>query len=342
MKYILMKEPGKLTVEEREMPLKEPNKALIRMAACGICGSDLTAYLGTNPTVRYPINGIGHEGVGTIEDIEEEDVKRYGLKKGDRVALEPCLPCGQCYCCQKGNFNNCVNLKVAGVHTDGMMSQFCVYPPGRLHKLPDSLDFYQAALAEPLTIGLHGISRAGVQRGEFCLITGAGPIGLLTALGVMSRGAIPILLDIVEERLDFAKKLGIPFVHNSGEGSISEYLEEVTKGKLPERMIECSGSAKVLGEMHEYVCYGGTITTVGWAKKPVTINTIRCMQKELTICASRNSTGNFGEALSLIDRKEVPADKMITKIAAMEDVEAVIRDMIANPQSYLKVVVTIK
>lgn len=341
MKGVLLIEPGKMTVTEMKTPEWKKGHALVRIKACGICGSDLTAYKGTNPTVKYPVNGIGHEGVGIIEKIDREEGERFGLKEGDRVALEPYISCGNCHSCREGRFNNCVNLRVAGVHTDGMMCEACAYPLNRIYKLPDSLSFQRAALVEPLTIGLHGLSRARIKEGEYCLITGAGPIGLLAAFGAMSLGAVPILMDILEERLVFAKKVGIPYVYNNIDGGILEYLREITKGKLPEAMVECTGSPVILGRMHEFVCHGGRIAMVGWPKAPVTLNTIRCTQKELDICPSRNSNEKFGEAIRLIDEGKVPVDLLTTKIIPMDEVETVILDMIAHPQEYLKVVVEI-
>ena len=339
MKAVLLSEPGKLSISDVRIPDLQPGHVMVKMKACGICGSDLTAYQGTNKTVRYPVHGIGHEGVGVVEGMGDLDGTGVGFSVGDRVVLEPYIPCGICHSCKKGQYNNCISLKVAGVHTDGMMAEFCSYPADRIYRLPDNMDYYRAALIEPLSIALHGIDRAGVKAGDYCLITGAGPIGLLAAFGVMSRGAVPILTDILKERLDFAEEKGIPYVCHNKDGGLQEYLMEITGGKLPECMVECTGSEAILRNMHEYVCHGGNIALVGWAKEAVSINTIRCMQKELNLYPSRNSSGNFPEAIQLICTGKVPADDMTTRIIAMGDVEDVIRDMIERPQDYMKVVV---
>ena len=331
-----------MAVSDVKLPELHPGSVMVKMKACGICGSDLTAYQGTNKTVRYPVHGIGHEGVGVVEDMGNLDEKKADFAVGDRVVLEPYIPCGECHSCKKGHYNNCLNLKVAGVHTDGMMAEFCSYPADRVYRLPDSVNDYRAALIEPLSIALHGIDRAGVKAGEYCLITGAGPIGLLAAFGVLSRGGIPILTDILEKRLAFAKEKGIPHVFHNKNGGLKDYLTEVTGGKLPECMVECTGSEWILKNMHEYVCHGGNIALVGWAKEPVSVNTIRCMQKELNLFPSRNSSGNFPEAIQLICEGRIPVDDMTTRIIPMEEVEAVIRDMINRPQDYLKVVVDIE
>lgn len=335
MRILKMPKPDCLKLCDVQEPENREGCARIKMEYCGICGSDLTAYLGKNPTVRYPIEGIGHEGIGVIEEIPENT---YGLRVGDRVALEPYIPCGKCHMCAQERFNNCTDIHVAGVHTGGMMAEYVVFPIHLLHKVPTGVEALDAALTEPLTIGLHAASRAGVRAGEFCVITGAGPIGLLAALGVRNQGAVPILVDIVEERLRFAEECGIPHVCNSALGDVFSYLHEVT-GDMPDAMIDCTGSPAVLASMHDYVRHGGRIAMVGWPKGPVTVNTVRCIQKELDLYPSRNSNKQFPSALAQISEGRIPTEKIITRVVTMEETGDVMLDMIAHPESYMKVVV---
>ena len=145
MKVLCLPEPGNLVIKDLPMPELKEGQAIIKMEMCGICGSDVTAYRGVNPTMRYPINGLGHEGVGVIQEIGEND---KGLKPGDRVALEPYVPCNKCHMCAAGRFNNCADLHVCGVHKDGMMSEYFLHPVQLLYKLPDELTFTHAALVE--------------------------------------------------------------------------------------------------------------------------------------------------------------------------------------------------
>ncbi len=325
-------------IEEIAEPELTGGHAVIKMETCGICGSDVTAYRGSNPTMKYPIKGIGHEGIGTIIEIGANE---KNLKAGDRVALEPYVPDFTCHMCKSGRYNNCANLRVRGVHTDGMMVEYISHPVQLIHKLPDGLDAVKAACIEPLTIGLHGATRAKVTKGEKVVIFGAGTIGLMAAFACLSYGAVPILVDVLQKRLDFAKEIGIPYTFNSEDGEIAAYLREVTAGKLPEAMIDCTGAPVILAEMHNYVCHGGRISLVGWPKQPVTINTVRCTQKEIDIYPSRNSANKFPESIELIYSGMVPVDKMITKTIELAETENVIRDMIENPSDYLKVVVKI-
>ena len=338
MRILEMPQPEKMELCNVPEPNNKAGCAKIKMEYCGICGSDLTAYTGRNPTVKYPIEGIGHEGIGVITEIDEPS---YGLKVGDRVALEPYIPCMKCHMCAVERYNNCADIRVAGVHTGGMMAEYVVFPTRLLHKVPDNLDPLAAALTEPLTIGLHAASRARVSAGETCVITGAGPIGLLAALGVKSKGATPILVDIVDARLEFARECGIDHTFNSSTGDLIEYLKAQTNGLLPQAMIDCTGSPAILAAMHDYVCHGGRIALVGWPKGPVTVNTVRCIQKELDLCPSRNSNKQFPTALSLIADNQIPTEKIITKVVSLEETMDVMLDMMANPGDYMKVVVKI-
>ena len=338
MKVLCIEKPGKLELKEFPKPQLQPGQAVIKMEMCGICGSDVTAYRGVNPTMKYPINGLGHEGVGVVVEVGENP---EGLKVGDRVALEPYVPCLKCHMCAEERWNNCVDLHVCGVHKDGMMAEYFLHPTRQCFKIPDDMSFIHAALVEPFTIGLHGATRARAKKGEHVVVFGAGVIGLMASFACINYGATPILVDLIQERLDEAKAMGVPYTFNSGKGDVEEYLKEVTGGKLPEAMIDCTGAPAILGKMHDYVCHGGRIALIGWPHDPVMINTVRLMQKEIDVLPSRNSNKKFPEAIRLIHEGKLPVDALTTKTCKLEEVETVIQDMIKNPADYLKVVVEI-
>ena len=339
MKALCLKEPYQMSIEEVNKPVLTEDNAIVKMEMCGICGSDITAYKGVNPTVKYPVIGAGHEGIGVITEIGQNE---KGLKVGDRVALEPYIPCRKCHSCKEERFNNCVNIQVAGVHTGGMMTEYFSHPVSLLYKVPEELSLEKATLVEPLTIALHGVTRAQVKPGEFCIVTGAGPIGLLAALVVRAYGATPILVDILEDRLKFANSIGIELTYNSNNNDgLVEYLKKVTNGKLPEALVDCTGSSFIISKMHDYVCHGGRIAIVGWPKSEVMVNIVRCIQKELAIFPSRNSNKKFPEAIDLINSGKIDVEKLITKIINIDATEDTIKDIIENPNNYMKVLVRI-
>ena len=189
-------EPWQVSCVKIPMPEPKPGEALIKIMAAGICGSDIGAFRGTNGLVSYP-RVIGHELAGVVVSIPENN--KNGIKVGDRVVVDPYLYCGHCYPCRIGRTNCCTDLKVLGVHVDGGMAEYYCHPADMLIKIPEGMSWEQAAMAEPLTISLHGIHRGGLQAGEYCAIIGAGPIGLVAGMVAQAYGAHAILLDLVQE-----------------------------------------------------------------------------------------------------------------------------------------------
>lgn len=336
MRIISIKEPGKVSIDDVPYPERKEDCAIIKIKYCGICGSDTGAFKGSNPTVKYPIIGLGHEGIGSIEEICEND---KGLKIGDRVALEPYIYCTKCHQCLSGKFNNCTNIKVCGVHTTGMMSDYFHHPVRLIHKVPDGLSLRDAILTEPFTIGLHAATIGKVDIGEKCLIFGAGVVGLMTAYAVKTYGGIPIICDILQERLDKAKEMGFVHVCNSANEDLEKYVDEITDGKMADVLIDCTGSPVVIKNLNLYIAYGARIVLVGWPNKPVEINTIKCMQKEAVIYTSRNSNQKFPEAMNLIEKGILPVEKMISGFVKVDDFQNALSNIIKRPQDYLKVVV---
>lgn len=336
MRIVNLKEPKKVSIEDTPYPKLEEKCAIVKIKYCGICGSDTGAFKGSNPTVKYPIIGLGHEGIGIIQEIGENE---KGLKKGDRVTLEPYINCTKCHQCLKGRFNNCTDIKVCGVHTTGMMSDYFSHPIRLIHKVPDNLSLREAVLTEPFTIGLHAATRGKAAKGDKCLIFGAGIIGLMAGFAVKTYGGSPIICDIVQERLDKAKEMGFENVCNSASEDLGEYVKEMTNGKMADVIIDCTGSPFVIKNLHLYIAYGGRIVLVGWPNKPVEINTIKCMQKETNIYTCRNSNQKFPEAMELIEKGVLPVDKMISGFVKVEEIQKALSDIIERPQDYLKVVV---
>src|SRR6266568_2831151 len=174
MKTVVLEKPGLLAIESDHLPpISSPDEALVRVHRVGICGTDMHAYRGRQPFFSYP-RILGHElGVEIVEIGENE----AGLQAGDRCAVEPYLNCGHCIACRRGKTNCCVDLKVLGVHTDGGMREYITVPVEKLHR-SDRLPYEQLALVETLGIGAHAVERAQLERQEFALVVGAGPIGL--------------------------------------------------------------------------------------------------------------------------------------------------------------------
>jgi len=336
MKAIKIEKPWKIACIDIEKPVPGENEALIRIVTAGICGSDIGAFRGTNGLVSYP-RVIGHELAGIVEKIPANNKK--GVKVGDRVVVDPYIYCGHCYPCSIGRTNCCTSLQVLGVHVDGGMAEYFTHPADLLVKIPDGMTWEEAAMAEPLTISLHGIHRGGFKRGEYCAIIGAGPIGLVAGMIAQAYGGHAILLDLVQERLDFAKSLGIEYVVNSASDDAAARITEITGGEMAQQVMECSGANVAIRNALDYVANAGRITLTGWPKTETSIPTDLITKKEIDIRGARTSAGEFEEALELIRTRRVDMNKILTKVVSLEEAPETIIDIEKNPGNYMKVVV---
>ncbi len=339
MKAIKIEKPWKVECVEIKKPQVQKGMALIKIKTAGICGSDIGAFRGTNGLVSYP-RVIGHELAGIIEAIDEDNNPK-GLKVGDRVIVDPYIYCGHCYPCKIGRTNCCTDLHVLGVHVDGGMAEYFNHPADMLVKMPDDMDWTRAAMAEPLTISLHGIHRGGLIAGEFCAIYGAGPIGLLAGMAAEAYGAHAILIDLVQERLDFGKELGIEYIINSDEEDVVARIAEITGGNMAHQVMECTGANVCIRQTLDVVSNAGRITFTGWPKQETSIPTDLITKKEVDIRGARTSAGEFEEAIDLIMSGKVDIEKILTKTVSMEEAPATIVDIEKNPGDYMKVVVNI-
>lgn len=334
MKALLLESPHDIKVAEIEQrPLKE-GEALLRIRAAGICGSDLDAYRGTSPLVTYP-RILGHELGAEILSVPDDNPK--GLKVGDRVIVEPYMYCGKCYPCSIGRPNCCDNLKVLGVHVDGGMAETFAHPAKWLVKVPDDMPWELIPMAEPLCIALHCVHRLALKEGEFIAINGAGPIGTLAAMVALAYKAKPIVIDLVEERLQSAKELGVQYTVNLTTDDLIEAVKEFTDGKLCPCVLEASGANSAIRSTLDIACHAARIAYTGWPHKETSLPTGLFTFKELTLLGARTAFNEFEEAVELIYTGKVDVRKLLTKVISVEDAPDTIRDIDINPGKYMKV-----
>ena len=336
MKAIKIEKPWEIGIVDLPKPVPEPGEALVKIVSAGICGSDIGALRGTNGLVSYP-RVIGHELAGIIESVPEDNSK--GFKAGDKVIVDPYLYCGNCYPCRIGRTNCCTSLKVLGVHMDGGMAEYFCHPADMLVKIPPDMTWIDAAFIEPLAISLHGIHRGGLKAGEYVAIIGAGQIGLLAGMTAQLFGAHVILLDIVHERLEFAKELGIDYTIHSGKEDVVARISEITGGIMAQQVMECSGANMMVRNSLDYVSNAGRITLTGWPKEETSLPTDVITRKEIDIRGARTCAGEFEEAIELIYTKKVDVQKILTRTISVEEAPEVFRDMEKNPGNYIKVIV---
>ena len=333
MKTVLLKQPGEIGISEIEKTSRRENEVLLKVRSAGICGSDIGAYKGVNPLVSYP-RIIGHEIAGEVVEVAADEKT---FRVGDRVILEPYVYCGQCYPCTIGHTNCCENLTVRGVHIEGGMAEYVSHPRHLLHKVPEDIPWHLIPMAEPLVIAMHAVKQAEVKAGEHVAITGAGQIGLLAAQYALTLGALPIVVDPVDERLALATRLGVPHVINPVSQDAVAQIKSITRARMAEAAIEASGAASAIRAMVDYVAYAGRIALVGWPKSDIPMPTALFTKKELTIRGSRNSVGQFPESLRLIAEGKVDVAALLTKTVSLEETPATVVDIAEHPERYLKV-----
>jgi len=326
--------PHDVALKEVPPPEKNPGEVMIQVRGMGICGSDIAAYKGISPLVTYP-RIIGHEIAGEIVEVPQGETT---LMPGDRVVIEPYVYCGKCYPCMNQRTNCCENLKVRGVHVDGAMAEFCSHPSHLVHKVPDGVSWKRLAMVEPLTISVHAVKRVRLAEGEHLAVTGAGPIGLLAAQYALVIGAVPIVIDPIDERLALARTLGIPFgINPVGENAVDR-IREITGGRMAEAVLEASGSDAAIRSSIAYVAYAGRIALVGWPKGDVSLTTAMFTKKELDVMGSRNSSHAFAESIDLVASDKIDVASLVTRTVSFEEAPAAVREIAAYPEKFMKVV----
>jgi len=261
MKTLVCVEPGILEYKTRNHPRLMSGQAIIKIKRIGICGTDLHAFEGTQPYFKYP-RILGHELAGELIEFDQAN----GFEVNESVTFIPYFNCGHCIACLSGGLNYCPNLKVCGVHTDGGMAEYLSIPSHTLVH-GEGLNFEELALVEPLAIGAHGIKRALVKPGEFVLILGAGPIGLGAMEFARIAGSTVIALDMNETRLAFCKnELKVDYVVNASSSHIDEQLNEITKGIMPNVVIDATGNLKAINNSFRYMGPGARYVLIGLQK----------------------------------------------------------------------------
>src|SRR3954470_7493927 len=309
MKAILLQQPGRfeqVTLDEPARP--GPGEALVRVRRVGICGTDISGYLGKMPFYSYP-RIPGHElGVEVIA----VGLGVTNVRAGDRCSVEPYMNCGNCHACRKGASNCCANLKVLGVMTDGGMRERFLVRASKLHP-SKTLSYDQLALVETLAIGCHAVDRPVLAGGENCLIIGAGPIGLSCIVFAKLTGARVIVLDMNRERLDFCRKvMGVDQTILLSD-KIQDDLRRVTDGNPADVVIDATGSNASMSNAFSYVAPTGRLVFVGLTTQEVSFKHPVFHRVEGTLMCSRNALPrDFTRIIGLIESGRIDTRPWIT------------------------------
>ena len=274
----------KLEVGDAPMPSIGPDDVLIKVQSVGVCGSDLHYYRAGaigDYKVEFPFI-LGHEAAGVVAGVGQNVTT---LKEGDRVCMEPGVPCMKCEECLSGHYNLCKDVRFwATPPYNGVLSEYVSHPAAFTFKIPDNMSFTEGALVEPLAIGLHACNMGGVKLGQTVVIMGAGCIGLVTLLAAKAYGATQIIVgDVIDKRLDKARELGA-VAFNTGEENFAERVMELTNGRGADVCIDCAGFSVTLDTCLTVAKPAGAVIIVGLGEDRVNgFNTGIMSNKELTV-----------------------------------------------------------
>ena len=311
MKAIQIFEPKMLKHIEIELPGDPaPGQAIVRTHRMGICGTDVSCYLGKFPFFDYPrIPGheLGVEVLAIGDGVENVSV-------GDRCSIEPYMNCGKCYACRRGATNCCANMSVIGVMENGGLCESFSVRASKLHR-SEKLSYDQLALVETLAIGCHASYRGDSKPGDHVLIIGMGPIGLSTLEFVRLTGATVSVMDRIESRLEFClSNYGIEnTIAFTGDGSEVEQMNAITGGDRYAVVIDATGSPHSMSAAFQYCAQTGTLVYVGITTEELKFKHPVMHRPEITLKASRNALPeDFGRIIGLIEDGTIKTDPWIT------------------------------
>jgi len=329
-----------LRLETRPIQKPQSNEVLVAMKSVGICGSDVHYWthgrIG-NFIVTQPMI-VGHESSGEVVEVGETV---SSLKKGDRVTLEPGVPCRYCRYCKEGRYNLCADVRfMATPPIDGSIANFIVHPADFCYKLPTHVSFDEGAMCEPLSVGIHACSRAGVTIGSRVLIMGAGPIGLMNLLAAKAAGAtVVILTDVKQDRLELAVKLGATAIINAKSDVVNE-IGARSLGPI-DITIECSGAEQAIRAAIKATKSGGVVVLVGLGPSEITLPIVDAAVREVDIRGVFRYANTYPKALELISSGKIDVKPLITHHFELKEVIKAFETARDMTDGAIKVTITI-
>jgi 2-desacetyl-2-hydroxyethyl bacteriochlorophyllide A dehydrogenase len=339
MKALLLEAPRSFKSIETDPPARPgPGEALVRVHRIGICGTDISGYLGKMPFFSYP-RIPGHElGVEVVEVGEGV----ANVRPGDRCSVEPYINDPASYASRRGHPNCCEKLEVLGVHRDGGMRPRFLLPARKLHP-STKLSFDQLALVETLAIGCHAVDRGNPVRGESCLVIGAGPIGLATLEFVTLSGARTIVLDVNQARLDFCREeMGLLHTIKASD-RVEQDLRDLTDGHLPDVVIDATGSAGSMSAAFGLVAPGGgRLVYVGITTDEVQFRHPVFHRPEGTLLCSRNALPrDFTRIIGLIEDGAIDTAPWITHRSGFDELPGIFPSYTRPESGVIKAIVEV-
>lgn len=342
MNALVLTEYKHLELMERPQPVAGAGEVLVRVAACGICGSDVHGYDGSSGR-RIPPLIMGHEAAGVITDVGG-GVERF--KRGERVTFDSTVYCGECRFCRAGQVNLCDRREVLGVscgdyRRDGAFAEYVRVPERIVYRLPDAMADAEAAMLEAAAVALHAVAVSDLKGAETALVLGAGMIGLLTLQAARAAGCSRVFIaDVDATRLELAKQLGATeTLHLSGSELVRK-CQELTVGAGVDIALEAVGRNETISTAIDAVRKGGTVTLIGNVTPEVTLPLQKVVSRQLRLQGTAASAGEYPQAIELVTNGTIQVKPLISAVAPLEDGPRWFERLYAHEPGLMKVVLT--
>jgi len=340
MNALVLTEYKHLEYVEREKPVPGAGEVLVRVSACGICGSDVHGYDGSTGR-RIPPLVMGHEAAGVVAELGP-GVHRF--QRGDRVTFDSTIYCGECPFCRRGDVNLCDRREVLGVscgdyRRDGAFAEYVLVPERIVYRLPDSMPFAEAAMLEAVSVALHAVAVSDLSGGETALVIGAGMIGLLTLQAARAAGCRRVFIaDVDSTRLALAKTLGATdTLHLSG-SDLVRTCQELTEGAGVDIVFEAVGRNETVATAIDAVRKGGTVTLIGNVTPEVTLPLQKVVSRQLRLQGTAASSGEYPQAIRMINNGTIQVKPLITAVAPLEEGPSWFERLYSHEPGLMKVV----
>jgi L-iditol 2-dehydrogenase len=340
MRALLLSDYKTLSVVDMPVPAIAEDEALVRVRACGVCGSDIHGYDGSTGR-RIPPLVMGHEAAGVIERVGSR-VERFAT--GDRVTFDSMVSCGACDFCRRGRINLCDNRMVLGVscgdyRRHGAFAEYVSVPARILYKLPDNLPFERAALTEAVSIAVHAVNRRVPAPDETAVVVGTGMIGLLTIQVLKAKGVRTIVaVDVDARKLELARRMGAAQTVNATADDVPAAVTDITGGRGADAAFEVVGHGDTVAQAIRSVRKGGTVVLIGNLSPTVELPLQSVVTREISVLGSCGSNGEIPECVDLLARGAIDVDPIISLKAPLDAGPELFARLYAGDRALMKVI----